>query len=111
GGTLLVHQGETIMPIKTHQVAIVSLENGITYLYTFDMKRYAVTHSIESLKNLLGNRFYRVNRQFLINRDAIQEVKHYFSRKLLIIPLIPFEEKLIVSKARSADFLDWLQSE
>lgn len=110
-GTLLVHQGETIMPIKTHQVAIVALENGITYLYTFDKKRYAVTHSIESLKNLMGNRFYRVNRQFLINRDAIQEAKHYFSRKLLIIPLISFEEKLIVSKARSADFLDWLQSE
>ncbi|MEM6766538.1 MAG: LytTR family DNA-binding domain-containing protein [Bacteroidota bacterium] len=110
-GTLLIHQGETILPIKIRQVAIVALENGITYLYTFDLKRYPISYTIETLKNMLGSRFFRVNRQYLISRDAVLEVKHYFARKLLIIPTLSFEGKLLVSKARSTDFLDWLQSE
>lgn len=51
---------------------------------------------------------HRLNRQYLINFNAIKEVEHYFARKLLVNAIIPARDKLIVSKEKVAGFLHWL---
>jgi DNA-binding LytR/AlgR family response regulator len=52
--------------------------------------------------------FFRLNRQYLINFHAVKEVEHYFARKLLVNPVIPIKDKLLVSKEKVSGFLHWL---
>jgi LytTr DNA-binding domain len=51
-----------------------------------------------------------LNRQYLINFNAVKEVEHYFSRKLLVNPVIPTKDKLVVSKEKVTEFLRWLDN-
>ncbi|NLR94475.1 LytR/AlgR family response regulator transcription factor [Flammeovirga agarivorans] len=107
---ILIFKGDKIIPINTSDIALVQLENGVSYLYTFEEKKYATEQTLDALENDLGQDFYRVNRQFLINRKAIHHVSKYFARKLLVEVKLDTEEKIIVSKAKSSDFLRWLQA-
>jgi len=70
-----------------------------------------VNYSLDQIQNLLPkNQFYRLNRQCLINFNAVKEVEHYFARKLLVNPVIPAKDKLIVSKEKVTEFLHWLDN-
>jgi DNA-binding LytR/AlgR family response regulator len=50
-----------------------------------------------------------VNRQYLINREAIRDVAQDAGRKLLINLVVPFEEKITVSRLKVNHFLGWLE--
>lgn len=107
--SVLVHQGDKIIPVAASQVALASLHNGLSYLHTFDQQRLPVNYNMDQLHKLLGEDFYRVNRQHLISRRAISHVSQYFARKLLVHPVVPIDEELIVSKLNAGPFLKWLE--
>jgi len=107
-GSILVYYKDKIMPVKTSEIALFYIENEITHLITFDQKNYSINKTLEELEKNTGNEFYRVNRQFLINRKAIREASQYFARKLSITLTIPFKETITVNKVKVSDFLSWL---
>lgn len=106
--SVLVYKQDKIFPIRFEDVAVFYIENEMTHLLTFDNKRYTVNQTIEKLEAGTPNTFFRVNRQFLVNRKAIKEATQYFARKLSLHLTIPFEETITVSKNRVSDFLNWL---
>jgi DNA-binding LytR/AlgR family response regulator len=69
-----------------------------------------VNKTLEELEQSTGKSFFRVNRQYLINRKAVIDVTRYFSRKLLVNLAVPLEEAITVSKEKSPQFLAWLES-
>ncbi|MGY0038196.1 LytTR family transcriptional regulator DNA-binding domain-containing protein [Pedobacter sp. NJ-S-72] len=52
--------------------------------------------------------FFRVNRQYLVNRKAVKDAAHFFSRKLVINLFVSFKESITISKEKTPQFLDWL---
>jgi hypothetical protein len=54
--------------------------------------------------------FFLLNKQYLINFDAVKEVEHYFARKLLVKLTIDAPEKLLVAKEKARSFLEWLET-
>lgn len=109
--SLLVHQGEKIIPLKQEHIALVYKKDGITYAFTFHRKKYVLDQSLDDLEQVLGATFFRANRQFLIQRESIQEVVRYFARKLVLRLHIEFPEQIIISKAKAPAFLSWLQDQ
>lgn len=108
--SILIHKGDKIIPLPASKVALAQLDTGIVYVYTFDNDRYPVNYNMDRLFQLLGNNFYRVNRQFIIHRDNVDHASRYFARKLMVRPKIAFKEDLIISKANTSEFLKWLES-
>jgi len=52
--------------------------------------------------------FFRVNRQFLISREAIKDIDLWFNNRLSInLRCKVSDEKVLVSKARVQEFKDW----
>lgn len=105
---VLVHYKDKILPIKLEDIAIFYLRNDITRLITFTKEEYLINETLEEAERLAGSRFYRVNRQCLVNRMAVKDVSKYFGRKLLVNLAIPFNDKVTVSKVKASHFLDWL---
>lgn len=107
--SLLIYHQDKVIPIKIHQIALFYIKNDVTHLITLDKKKYYINKSLEELQQIAGDRFYRANRQHLINKEAIQEVSHAQSRKVSILLNIDYDEDILVGKDKISDFLNWLK--
>ncbi|HEY4785930.1 MAG TPA: LytTR family DNA-binding domain-containing protein, partial [Bacteroidales bacterium] len=107
---VLVHHKDKIMPVRLEEIALFYIDHENTYLLSFDRKTYSVNKNLEDLEQICGQDFFRINRQFLVSRKAIIDASHYFSRKLSVNIMVPFPEKIVVSKEKSPTFLKWLEN-
>jgi two-component system, LytTR family, response regulator LytT len=109
--SFLVFKGNKYVNVLTENIAVFHIKYESTTIICFDKQSYFVNYSLEQIQSLVSaKQFYRLNRQYLINFDAVKDVEHYFSRKLLVNSVIPTEEKLIVSKEKVSEFLHWLDN-
>lgn len=106
--SILVNHKEKIIPIKVEDIAVFYIRNHVTYLMTFDEENYFLNKTLDQIEQTGGDRFFRANRQFLINRDAVSNASHHLSRKFSVTLTIPFEDQITVSKEKLNDFLTWL---
>ncbi len=111
-GSVLVHYKDKIIPEKISNIALVYIENELTYLLTFDAKKYTVNKTLDELEKTCGRQFYRANRKIIVNRKAIKDVSKYFNRKLLLNLNVPFvlSEPITVGKTKTPEFMNWLAS-
>lgn len=98
------------MPVNTKDIACFCKE-VLNYIYLFNGERYIIDYAtLEEVEELLNPRqFYRANRQFIINIDAIQNVKPIENAKL-IIKLKEPNHKLDIdmSRLKSPEFKKWM---
>ena len=106
--SIIIHQGEKIIPIETQDIALFFLEDEYVFALTFDLKKYIVNQNLEELDNLCGASFFRANRQYLVNRKAVKDASQYFNRKLLIHLNLNYPDQIIVGKLKTSLFLEWL---
>ena len=109
--SFLVFKSNKYFNVPTESIAFFFIKYESAMIMCFDRQEYFVNYSLEQIQNLVpGRQFYRLNRQYLINFNAVREVEHYFARKLLVNPAIPVKDKLIVSKEKVTEFLRWLDN-
>jgi two-component system response regulator LytT len=109
--TLLVNQGEKIIPIETKNIACFYMENTLIQVITLKQQKYFIINTMDELEKKLDHHyFYRANRQFLINRDSIINAERFFARKLVINLSVDIPETIKVSKVKAVEFLTWLEN-
>ncbi|MEN4761610.1 LytTR family DNA-binding domain-containing protein [Chryseobacterium sp. C39-AII1] len=106
--TLLVRYRDRLLPFTVDKIAFFCVENDLCYLHHFSSRTFIVNESLEELESKLGNAFFRVNRQYLVNRKAIQDVSEYFPRKLRINLYKSYDKDIVVSKEKKTKFIKWL---
>jgi two-component system, LytTR family, response regulator LytT len=106
--SVLVHQGDKIIPVEGSEVAYFYIENGLVFAQTFQQKNVIVNQQLDKLEELFSTYFFRANRQFLINRKAVKEASHHFNRKVQVHLTIPCKEQVMVGKLKVSSFLEWL---
>jgi two-component system, LytTR family, response regulator LytT len=109
--SILVYYKEKIMPVAIADIALFHLRDEVVRLVTFGKQHYVVNKSLEELERVTGRQFYRVNRQGLVNREAVRDVSQDGTRSLVVNLVVPFEEKLTVGRVKASDFLSWLAGE
>ncbi len=108
--SILVNWKDKIIPIKITDIALFSVDHKASKLITKDNQDYLISYTLEELEELCGEKFYRANRQFLINRAAVTEVLQYNARKLFVKLNIEGSFDLTIAKAKVPDFLSWLKN-
>jgi DNA-binding LytR/AlgR family response regulator len=106
--SVIVHQGDKIIPVSGKDVALFYTDDDHSFAYAFDQKKYMISQKMETLEKLFAGSFFRANRQFLVNRQAIKDASHYFNRKLIINLSVPFPEPVVVGKLKATEFIKWL---
>ena len=106
--SVLVYHQDKIIPIKLEDIALFYLSNEVTNLLTFSGKTFYPNKNLDELEKLSGTYFFRANRQFLVSRKAIIDVSSFFSRKLSLNLNIAFSDRVVVSKGKASQFLNWL---
>lgn len=99
------------IPVNTRDIACFSKE-ALIHIYTFNGDKYSMDiTSLDELEEQLDPRqFFRANRQFIVNIDAIAAIKPIENSKL-IIQLKEPNHKLEVdtSRQKSPEFKRWLE--
>jgi two-component system response regulator LytT len=109
--SLLIHHSEKIIPLKVSSIAYIFAGNGLITLHTSNGQNYFVQYTIEQLETLLNpTQFFRANRQFIVNREAIENIEHYFNRRLVLQLHQQTPVKIIVSRQKVHDFLSWIEN-
>ena len=107
-GSILVYYKDKILPVGFDEIALFYIDGEFVRLRCFNGKSYLVSQPLDELEQLSQGDFFRVNRQYLVSRRAVIDANHYLPRKYVVNLSIPFTEVLVVSKNRTAAFLQWL---
>lgn len=108
--SILANVGDKIIPIKSEEIALFFIENEIVYAVCFNGKKIVLSQNMDTLEKMFVDNFFRANRQYLINRNAVKAASHYFNRKLLVHLTVPFENQIIIGKLKTGAFTSWLAS-
>jgi two-component system response regulator LytT len=106
--SILVYHKDKILPIGLDGIALFYIDGELTRLHCFNGKTYIINQPLDELEQLSKGNFFRVNRQYLVNRRAVADANHYLPRKYVVNLSIPFKEAIVVSKNRTSAFLQWL---
>lgn len=105
---ILISKGDKIIPLSLQDVYLFFIEDSLVYALNSDQKKIIINYQLDKLEQITVPTFYRINRQFLVNRKAIKDASTYFNRKLLVNLTFSFDGKIVVSKEKVTDFLNWL---
>jgi two-component system response regulator LytT len=107
---LLVNQKEKIIPVQVKDIAFFYLDRTIVNITTLANQKYYLSSALDDVEKMIDpSMFYRANRQFLINKNAIANAERFFARKLVAKLIVDTPETVIVSKAKASEFLQWLE--
>ena len=107
----LLPERDKLVPLPTNDIAYAYIDTKTVKLVTFDDKTFFMNQTLDDiLAQLDPHEFFRANRQFLISRNAVKDVSVWFGNKLAINLTVETPEKVIVSKARVAEFKAWFVS-
>lgn len=105
----LVHVKGRMIPVKTENIAYFWSEQEVCHAKTFQGQTYILESTLEKLEQELNpEQFYRANRQYFVNLQAIQEVHYYFNGRLSLTLDPDTEDRVLVSKAKSTAFKAWM---
>lgn len=106
--TLLVNDKEKVIPVQLADIAMIYLEDKMVRLQTISGKCYLAGKSLDELEKLTGPDWFRVNRQCLVHRQAIEDVSFLLGRRLALNLTISFEPRITISREKASPFLQWL---
>jgi two-component system response regulator LytT len=107
----LVVKHNKYFTVPTEDIAYFYIKSETSTIVCFDRQEYFVNYSLEHIQQLLPEKqFFRLNRQCLLNFNAVKEVEHYFARKLLVNLKVAVPHKLLVPKEKVRCFLQWLDN-
>ena len=106
----LVRLGNHLNSVKTKDISFFNAEGRDAYLVTNAGKKYMIEYKLEALEELLDLQyFFRVNRSFIININAIKDVLVYSNRRLKLILNVNYDKEVIVSREKVQDFKLWFE--
>lgn len=109
----LIRFGEQVRSVQSDEIAYIYTTQKAVFLVLFSGKEYPMDKTMDQLeKELDPKKFFRINRQFILNMKSIGNM-HVVSKSRVQIDLNPpFKgDDVIVSTEKSPLFKEWLGGE
>jgi len=102
--------GQHLKMISVDDIECFYSENKGTYAHTTEGRDYLLDTTLEQLESELAPQiFFRVNRTFFININAIKDIISYTNSRLQIKLNSYSDQDIIVARERVKDFKIWLE--
>jgi len=108
----MVKLGEHIRSITTDQITLLYADGRDVYLVTQQNRKFIIDYTLEALENILDPKvFFRLNRTFILNINAIKDVLVYSNSRLKITVTQEFDKEIIVSREKVGEFKEWFDGQ
>ena len=106
---IVVKYGQKIKTIEINKTAYFYTTEKVVFLCTFDNCNFPIDYNLDTLESMVNPKdFFRINRQFIINIKAIDQMFSYSKSRVKILLKPPSPIETIVSTDRSGKFKSWL---
>ena len=96
--------------IPVDEIECFYSENKGTYAHTYEGRNYLLDTTLEQLEDELSpQNFFRINRKFYINIEAIEDIIAYTNSRLKLKLKTYKDDEVIVARERVKDFKLWLE--
>lgn len=108
----LIRMGQSLRLVHQQDIAYFYTADKITFMMTKEGRKYPLDYTLENLEEMIDPaRFFRINRQYIIRIDAIQQMHAHTKARVRIDLQPPAHEEVIVSTEKSPLFKKWLEGE
>lgn len=105
----LIRVGDQYKQVDCEEIGFFFAEGNTVYLVRKDGRKLIVDYSLDQVVPQLDpKKFFRVNRQLLLNSSCIKGIHKYFNSRLKLEILPIYEEDVLVTRSRVNDFLTWM---
>ena len=109
--SFLIKKSDSLIPVGVDDFAYFYIDLGVVKGLTFEQNSFIIDHKLEEIEGDLDpDHFFRINRQYLVNRKAIKKLSYYFNGRLLAYLEPETPEKVIISKANTSKIKTWLDN-
>jgi DNA-binding LytR/AlgR family response regulator len=106
---LLIKRGQQLSYLKTENAAYCFADGKLCYAVDFNGIKYLLESNLIQLEEQLDpGKFYRINRNLLVNIEAVKKVHIWLGGRLKIEIFPSTTAETIVSRERVNGFKDWL---
>jgi DNA-binding LytR/AlgR family response regulator len=107
-----VKKGTGFTTVRAEDVAFFYTEHKLVFLVVQGGEKYVLDRPLYELEQLLDpQQFFRLNRKYLVNVEAIRQFQPYHRGKLQVHLDPPVAEEVIVSQEKASSFKAWLEEE
>lgn len=108
----LIRFAEHIKKVDVSDIAYFYTQDKINFLRTFAGQAYPIDNNLDFVEKAIDPEiFFRINRQFIINIDSIEQMYSFSKSRVKISLKPPIAMETIVSTDRSPHFKTWLGDE
>ncbi|HEX5171283.1 MAG TPA: LytTR family DNA-binding domain-containing protein [Cyclobacteriaceae bacterium] len=105
----VVKVGEHLRTIEITDVQYFYSQDKTTFCTTCEGRKLVLDYTLEQLEDMVDpERFYRINRKYLISSDAIADIISYTNSRLKVLLKDSQDNDVIVARERVQDFKSWL---
>jgi DNA-binding LytR/AlgR family response regulator len=106
----LIRIGEKYRSIPINEISHFQIRERSVFMSDFQGKDYGIDYSLEQLQNMIDPRkFFRINRECIVNIDAISLMYSYSSSRLqLTIKNHEKNDLFVVSRDKVTEFKRWI---
>ena len=105
----MIRVGDRVKSVEVNDIIyFFSLDKG-SYLHTLDNRNYVIDFTLDALVDLLDpERFYRINRKYIISFESIVEMITLSGSKLKIELQHSEDDSIYISRERLSSFKEWI---
>lgn len=105
----LVKRGTDYISIKTEDIAYFYAAHKLVCMVDNRNQKFILDQSLAEIeKQVDPSQFYRVNRKYFVQQNAIKKIKSYPKSKLQLELEPPINEDIIISQENVAAFKEWM---
>lgn len=105
---MLIRQGDKLLSIENSDIVCFYIHHGVVYSLTRSGKKYLVDGTLDEIfSHLDPEKFFKANRQFIIQYKYISSANKYHKGKILVEMTLPTDSTIVISAERASDFKDW----
>ena len=106
----IVQKGLEYVPLFIKDVVLIYTENKLTFVLDRGGRKYVSDKNLADLiVQLDRERFFRANRQYIVNMEFIRSYRSYGKSKLQVeVALSDNKHSIIISQENAPHFLEWI---
>ena len=107
---MVVQKGLEFVPLFVKDIVLIYTENKLTYVLDRDGRKYLSDKNLGDLISQLDKeKFFRANRQYILNMEYIRCYRPYGRSKLQVeVALFDNKHVIIISQENAPHFRTWI---
>ena len=105
----VIKVGERLKSVEVTDILFFQSLEKTTFCYTKENRKNILDFSLDELEEILDpERFFRINRKYIVSAESIQDMISYTNSRLKLVLKNSDDKDVVVARERVQEFKDWL---